>query len=212
MWQIDVALDHTTQTESQLVKVWEIGVKTEVLQSVGRIILLPDQYVIDHVARCRQRPREDADRKLISTLFPDCSGTAKPGAERQGLDIRTVDREVLDMANRFYTLTEPMIHSVLANDLLAEFPFDFSGDETHVILHDGTSSLILGRSGTGKTTCLVFKLLAKYAAGCAAAGERSPRQLLFTRSSELAAKLKDYIGRLMKTLAANTLTKASSRR
>ncbi len=194
-----------TQTESQLVKVWEIGAKKEVSQSIGRVILLQKSYAIEHVARCRQKPREDADKKSIPTLFPGCSDTAKSGARRQGLDIRTVDREVLEMANRFYTLTEPMIRSVLANDLWAEFPFDFSGDETRIILHFGTSSLILGRSGTGKTTCLMFKLLAKYAAGCAVTEERSPRQLLLTRSSELATKLKDYISRLMRTLTANTV-------
>ena len=205
LWQIDVALDDTTQTESQLVKVWEIGAKTEVSQSIDRVILLQRSYTIEHVARCRQKPREDADKKSIPTLFPDHPDTTQPGARKQGLDIRTVDREVLEMANRFYTLTEPMIRSVLANDLWAEFPFDFSGDETRVILHFGTSGLILGRSGTGKTTCLVFKLLAKYAAGCAITEERSPRQLLLTRSTELATKLKDYINRLMRTLAANTI-------
>ena len=205
LWQIDVALDNTTQTESQLVKVWEIGAKTEVSQSIDRVILLQKSYMIEHVARCRQKPREDANKKTISTLFPSCPDNAKPEARGQGLDIRTVDREVLEMANRFYTLTEPMIRSVLANDLWAEFPFDFSGDETRIILHFGTSSLILGRSGTGKTTCLVFKLLAKYAAGCAVTEEQSPRQLLLTRSTELATKLKDYIKRLMRTLAANAI-------
>ena len=205
LWQIDVALDDTTQTESQLVKIWEIGTKTEVSQSIGRVILLQKSYAIEHVARCRQRPREDADKKSIPTLFPGRLDTTKPGARRQGLDVRTVDREVLEMANRFYTLTEPMIRSVLANDLCAEFPFDFSGDETRVILHFDSSGLILGRSGTGKTTCLVFKLLAKYAAGCAVTDERSPRQLLLTRSTELATKLKDYINRLMRAWAADTV-------
>ena len=186
-------------------KVWEIGAKTEVSQSIDRVILLQKSYATEHVARCRQKPREDADQKSIPTLFPSCPDVTNSGAGRQGLDIRTVDREVLEMANRFYTLTEPMIRSVLVNDLWAEFPFDFSGDETRIILHFGTSSLILGRSGTGKTTCLMFKLLAKYAAGCAVTEERAPRQLLLTRSPELAAKLKDYISRLMRTLTANTI-------
>ena len=53
-------------------------------------------------------------------------------------------------------------------------------------------------------TCLVFKLLAKYAAGSVVIQERLPRQLLLTRSNELANKLKDYIDRLMRTLAASS--------
>ena len=185
-------------------KVWEIGTKTEISQPIDRVILLQKSYSIEHVTRCRRRPLDEGDKKSIPTLFTGCQDAAEPGATVEALDIRTVDREVLEMANRFYTLTEPMLRSVLAHDLLVEFPFDFSGDETRIILHFGTSSLILGRSGTGKTTCLVFKLLAKYAAGSAVTQERSPRQLLLTRSNELANKLKDYISRLMRTLAASS--------
>ena len=204
LWQIDVAFDDTTQAESQLVKVWEICTKTEISQPIDRIILLQKSYSIEHVTRCRRRPLDDGDKKSIPTLFTGCQDTADPEAGVEALDIRTADREVIEMANRFYTLTEPMLRSVLAHDLLVEFPFDFSGDETRIILHFGTSSLILGRSGTGKTTCLVFKLLAKYAAGSVVTQERLPRQLLLTRSNELANKLKDYINRLMRTLAASS--------
>lgn len=205
LWQIDIASDDAAQAESQVIKIWEIGAKTDLSQSIDRVILLQKSYSDEHVTKCRQKPLEDADKNLLPRLFASCPDAAKPGEEGQGLDIRTVDREVLQMANRFYTLTEPMIRSVLANDLWAEFPFDLSGDETRIILHSDTSNLILGRSGTGKTTCLVFKLLAKYAAGCAFTAEQHPRQLLLTRSTELANKLKDYIDRLIRTLPTNTI-------
>ncbi|KAL8732005.1 MAG: hypothetical protein Q9181_004094 [Wetmoreana brouardii] len=204
LWQVDVAFDDTTQAESQLLKVWEIGTKTEISQPIDRIIILQKSYSTEHVTRCRLRPLNHGDKKSIPTLFTSCFDAAEPATKVEPLDIRTVDREVLEMANRFYTLTEPMLRSVLAHDLFGEFPFDLSGDETRIILHFDTSSLILGRSGTGKTTCLVFKLLAKYAAGSAVIQERLPRQLLLTRSDELAGKLKDYINRLMKTLAASS--------
>lgn len=204
LWQIDVAFDDMAQAESQLVKVWEIGTKTEISRPIDHIILLQKSYSIEHVTRCRHRPLDDGEKNTSPTLFTGYQDAAGPGETVEMLDIRTVDREVLEMANRFYTLTEPMLRSVLAHDLLAEFPFDFSGDETRIILHQSTSSLILGRSGTGKTTCLVFKLLAKYAAGSAVTPERSPRQLLLTRSNELANKLKDYINRLMRTLAVSS--------
>jgi hypothetical protein len=134
LWQIDVALDDTTQTESQLVKVWEVGTKTEISPVIDCIVLLQKSYSIEHVARCRQKPQEDAGRKFFPTLFHGSPDAAEPGARGQGLDIRTVDREVLEMANRFYTLTEPMVRSALANDLCEEFPFEFSGDRTRIIL------------------------------------------------------------------------------
>jgi len=70
-----------------------------------------------------------------------------------------------------------MIQSIIANDLTAEFPFDLSSDEARIVSHFQTASLILGRSGTGKTTCLVFKLVGKYLASKAIAGERPVRQV-----------------------------------
>ena len=95
-----------------------------------------------------------------------------------------------------------MLESVLKDDMLADFPFDFSGDESKVIIHQDSSTLILGRSGTGKTTCLVFKLLVRYAAASAATIERSPHQLLLTRSNELASRLRAYLQGLSRTLNA----------
>jgi len=130
------------------------------------------------------------------------------------------------MANKFYALTAPVIRSILANDLTAEFPFDLSPDEIQAISHFQTASLILGRSGTGKTTCLVFKLVGKHLAGRRLPGERrirqvsnamlwqsswftnntwSPKQVLLTRSSFLADKLRAYVRRLIETLTSKSL-------
>ncbi len=58
----------------------------------------------------------------------------------------------------------------------AEFPFDMSPDENRIVSHFKTASLILGRSGTGKTTCLVFKLLAKYQSARSTPGGGAIRQ------------------------------------
>ena len=79
--------------------------------------------------------------------------------------------------DKFYALTEPVIRSILLNDLSAEFPFHLSREEASVIRHYRTASLILGRSGTGKTTCLVFKLVGKYLASKAVVDERPVRQV-----------------------------------
>ena len=199
LWQVDVAFDAATGAEIQVVKVWGIGTRAEIIQSIDRVMVVQRGYSTEDVTRCRQRPWIDKDKNFVPKTFADCQ---EPPAERRGqeLDVRTVDRQVLDMSNRFYTLTEPMIRSVLINDLLAEFPFEFSGDEARSILHVDSSSLILGRSGTGKTTCLAFKLLAKYAAGSTTGEGTPPRQVLLTRSNELAGRLKEYIARLLRTL------------
>ena len=201
LWQVDFALDDASQTQTQLVKIWEIGTKVELQQTIDRVIVLQSSYSDKHCQNCQLKQLPDANKSYIPTAFPETAGPEESEPQDQALDIRTVDRDVLEMANRFYKLTEVMISSVLANDLMAEFPFDLSGEEARVIFHSGTSTLILGRSGTGKTTCLVFKLIARFAAGRTLAEERSPRQLLLTRSTELAKKLEIYIAKLMRTLA-----------
>lgn len=43
-------------------------------------------------------------------------------------------------------------------------PFILSRKETEIIKHANTAAFILGRSGTGKTTCLLYKLLSRYMA------------------------------------------------
>src|SRR5437016_12095975 len=79
--------------------------------------------------------------------------------------------------DKFYSLTEPVIRSILSGSVTAEFPFDISEEEVDIIRHFKSASLIIGRSGTGKTTCLVYKLLSKYLARVAIQGERPVRQV-----------------------------------
>ncbi len=53
-----------------------------------------------------------AIKDCISTLFNGCQDVAEPEATVETLDIRTVDREVLEMADLFYTLIESMLRSI----------------------------------------------------------------------------------------------------
>lgn len=78
-------------------------------------------------------------------------------------------------------MTEPFLKSIVSNTGLEEFPFDLSPEEMEIIGHFNTSSLILGRSGTGKTTCLLFKLLAKHRARQTMPDGKAARQVSFQR-------------------------------
>lgn len=42
------------------------------------------------------------------------------------------------------------------------FPIDPSNEEIKIINHFKTPAFILGRSGTGKTTCLIYKMVSRY--------------------------------------------------
>ena len=115
-------------------------------------------------------------------------------SEDGAVDVRVLDHDTIEMASmsppllsrfrvtnlykdKFHAFTEPLIRSVFTNDLNAELPLDLSNDEGDVINHVGTSSLILGRSGTGKTTCLVYKLVAQFLAGKRLKDQKPKRQV-----------------------------------
>ena len=83
--------------------------------------------------------------------------------------------------DKFYAFSEPLIRSVFSDNMTAELPLDLSKDEECVIAHFHSSTLILGRSGTGKTTCLIYKLVAQYLAGKVLKAGRLRRQVFETK-------------------------------
>ena len=73
--------------------------------------------------------------------------------------------------------TQTVIENLVSQNLGAEFPFVLCKEELKIIKNYKTSTLILGRSGTGKTTCLVYKLVGRYLAYTSVHGGRRRRQV-----------------------------------
>ena len=61
-----------------------------------------------------------------------------------------------------YSLTSTVLDNIASTAGKVAFPIDISAEEAGVVNHFGTPAFILGRSGTGKTTCLVYKLVGRY--------------------------------------------------
>lgn len=78
--------------------------------------------------------------------------------------LRDIVLIVLFVADKFYMVTQTTIDNLVSQNMDAEFPLVLSQEELGIIKNSRTSTLILGRSGTGKTTCLVYKLLGRYLA------------------------------------------------
>jgi len=81
------------------------------------------------------------------------------------------------VADKFFVFTKPVMDSFLTNSANAEFPFDISPEEIEVIKHSESGTLIMGRSGTGKTTCLVQKLVRNFTARKLIVGQAPSRQV-----------------------------------
>ena len=68
---------------------------------------------------------------------------------------------LISTQDKFYSMSGKVLERLLAAPNAVEFPFDISMEEVEIIKHSNTAAFILGRSGTGKTTCLLFKLLCR---------------------------------------------------
>lgn len=177
LWQVDLGVAGDSALVQQVIVVWEVGDSEAISRAIDRIIHLQGNYSDENIRRCRQNTSLSNGKRTPAYFVEHTLQPARPGNSSRELDVRAVDQDTIDMANKFYALTEPVIRSILDNDLAAEFPFDLSMEETRVITHFQTASLILGRSGTGKTTCLIFKMVGKFLASKAVLDERPARQV-----------------------------------
>lgn len=188
LWQVFIGHDEITHESKQMITIWAVGESSAIDKGVHQATHFQRGYSEETVRRCRLLPPSGKGKRYIPIRFKD-DHSDKSMIPSEDLDVRTVDPQVIAMGNKFYALTEPVIRSILANELTAEFPFDLSREEAQCIAHFQTSSLILGRSGTGKTTCLVFKLVGKYLARQAVLDERPARQVSKTERCFLECQL-----------------------
>ncbi|TFK88273.1 hypothetical protein K466DRAFT_598787 [Polyporus arcularius HHB13444] len=118
-------------------------------------------------------------------------------------DMRKEDLEELHsllVLEKFVTFSQALLNSILADQEVAHV-FDVTPQEKKIIEHP-YSCYVLGRSGTGKTTTMLFKML-----GIERAWEAhreamaKPRQLFVTQSRVLAEKVEEYFAKLLESLA-----------
>ncbi|KAH9919768.1 uncharacterized protein BXZ73DRAFT_104876 [Epithele typhae] len=101
---------------------------------------------------------------------------------------------------KFVTFSQALLNSILADQDVAHV-FNVTPQEQKIIEHPA-SCYVLGRSGTGKTTTMLFKML-----GIERAWEShresmpKPRQLFVTQSRVLAEKVEEYFVKLLDSLA-----------
>ncbi|KAF3217796.1 hypothetical protein TWF191_008426 [Orbilia oligospora] len=102
-----------------------------------------------------------------------------------------------------YSFTKRVAEMILQGGHQAEVPFVVSPEEESIINYFDSSVCILGRSGTGKTTCLVFRLLATYIRDRLSNDDKQVRQIFLTRSPVLAGKIRQYVNRLIDSQCLN---------
>ncbi|KAI5808229.1 hypothetical protein DFH27DRAFT_650744 [Peziza echinospora] len=200
LWQVNVGYDEGYESQCQIVTVWRICDEDEIANTVKSIFQLQEKYStleIEQRTVSMKNPGRVQPHKFKNAGTDIGVPKGKSLAVGGKLSDSDIAAQEALMNNKFYCVTEKVLNQILSVDSLGdmEFPFDISEEETEIIRHANNSAFILGRSGTGKTTCLLYKLLCRYIAG---KEQFYPiRQIFLTRSSYLAGRLGVYLGRLV---------------
>ncbi|KAF9778765.1 hypothetical protein BJ322DRAFT_1114103 [Thelephora terrestris] len=159
----------------------------------------------DYIARCtfRAKPLNTVDNVILPTSFPQLPAQGiqecVPMINVCEEDLKSIHSMLV--LDKFVILSQALLNSILADRDIAHM-FAVSSQEKEII--ESTSSCyVIGRSGTGKTTTILFKMLGI---------ERTwrefpdmwakPRQIFVTQSRVLATKVEEYFLKLRLSVEA----------
>ncbi|KAL1759125.1 hypothetical protein FB107DRAFT_257938 [Schizophyllum commune] len=163
----------------------------------------------EYQQRCiyRQRPAVSGDNVFEPATFPLAEETPARDSDEEEIQLPPEDME---RVHELLTLDKYFLFSQasLMADVDVAHVFRLSGKELEIVSHVG-SCYVLGRSGTGKTTTMLFKILGlerSHRLNTHIIPER-PRQLFVTQSHVLVEKVEEAYNKLAKTLDVETYSK-----
>ncbi|KAG2132368.1 hypothetical protein DEU56DRAFT_981701 [Suillus clintonianus] len=205
VYQIDCVPDPHGQSERQAIKVYGIYKHSE----LGRIWNALGNHLARRGAEYRRRcifRTKLADNVILPASFPPAE--PEPEIAASPLDLSAQDMEHLHsllVLEKYVTFSQAFLHSLIANQDVHHV-FMLSPQEQKVV-DCATSCYVLGRSGTGKTTTMLFKILGIQRAWQSSAIDMpKPRQIFVTKSIMLATEVEEYFTRLLESLAMGGYT------
>ncbi|RUP47795.1 hypothetical protein BC936DRAFT_145324 [Jimgerdemannia flammicorona] len=233
IWQVDVSYLQRLNAIAQVIKVWAIGSHKHVDTMTDRYLWMVHLgYSDEQRRRCHMRSSlkrgpHGVPHQFLPLVFDE-------GAEPVVLDRAAVEEALCEQRNmteedllelhnlrvttKFIPLSKTVLRSILAGS--TDFAFSVSRQE-HEIIQYSSSAIVIGRSGTGKTTTIVFRMLALYQANHSRASEclyktaSSPEpelthlhQIFLTQSAVLCTRVRTYFHRLLQSTERATLSRA----
>ncbi|KNZ80017.1 TPR and ankyrin repeat-containing protein 1 [Termitomyces sp. J132] len=188
VYQVDSVSDYDSQVERQVLRIFGIYTHAQLdnrlWESIGRQLGSKGK---EYRRRCiyRERATGTSDSVFRPASFPPLETEATEIMAGMSLPPDDLEQELL--------------HSILA-DLDVAFPFQVSPHEREIIEHR-QSCYVLGRSGTGKTTTMLFKMLwIERTFQTNSNDVPRPRQMFVTKSRVLAGKVEEYFLKLLESL------------
>ncbi|CAG8603421.1 5444_t:CDS:10 [Funneliformis mosseae] len=212
LWQVDYGFSIHKYLYMQHVKVWTITSSQEkfdtTLKALKRVHKI---YTSEYIRRCSIL-RMSKDHVVLPDYFKD-KGTRFTNNELD--NDRLLEVHKMFVTNKFIPISKDLFRSLIQSG--SDFAFLVSKTE-YEIISDPTSAIVYGRSGTGKTTCIVFRQLVSYLKSQLYKTPSSrgndeylyKRQIFITLNPILCLRVKKYFSQLQKSaeLGGEKLTKA----
>lgn len=207
IYQID-CIPYDDEHEQQAIKIFDVCTHAQMdgrlWDSVSRQMIRKGK---EYQQRCGQRDKvaEGVFRPVLFPPLPEApvqSEMLPQLALNEPFSRESHSRLLMD---KFMAFSKPVLNAMLA-DIELTFPHMVSFKEKEIIEHLGPC-YVLGRSGTGKTTTMLFKMLLNERSQDLAGGDiPKPRQVFVTQSRVLAKKVKRYFWSLVDALKAANLS------
>lgn len=198
VYQIDCIPQHDSKTEQQALKVFGIYENEQLSRgsfwaSLSRELGKKGEEYKD---RCtlRQPGRLDpTECMFMPATFPAREDVRLSGGVP---DLPSNDAEqIQSLLLKTVHFSQPLLESIIA-DLDVAFVLEISPKELEIIEHP-QSCYVLGRSGTGKTTTMLYKMLLVETSDSSAPESVRSRQLFVTQSRILAEKVGQHFAKLL---------------
>ncbi|KAG2023676.1 hypothetical protein CC2G_001306 [Coprinopsis cinerea AmutBmut pab1-1] len=210
VYQIDCIAEYDVETkdhvERQVIRIFGIYTHTQLDRLWDSLGYQLSQKGREYIRRCGVRNKNRDGSLIVPAIFPP-NPEAEVITDFVGPELPKEDLEEIHsllVLEKFVTFSKELRNSILA-ELDVNHVFKLHPNEMEIIEHP-FSCYVLGRSGTGKTTTMLFKMLGleRTFTTQIAHGESKPRQLFVTKSRVLASKVEEYFMKLMASLQAGS--------
>lgn len=210
VYQVDCVSDYSGNHEVQVIRIFGVYTHAKLdsrfWDSMGHQL---SRKGPEYTKRCiyRKKPFIKQDKVFAPVTFPPRPENAATPTESLALPPQDLEQiHSLLVLEKYISLSQELLNSILL-DTDATLPFDLTPQEKQIVEHSA-SCYVLGRSGTGKTTTMLFKMLGIQRAYEIQQNKHSndahhkPRQIFVTQSRVLASKVEEYFSRLLFSLSS----------
>ncbi|KIO30552.1 hypothetical protein M407DRAFT_20440 [Tulasnella calospora MUT 4182] len=203
LYHIDFGAPTDSTLESQFIRVFGVFASSEIDITFWKAVSAQlGRRGSEYIRRCKAAVDTPVrSRRSSNTVSPLVLSPLEVSQwNQQGADIEIDESHRLEL-HRILSLEKfvPLSHTffdAIQKFNESSFMFSVSPPENRIIKHP-SSCLVLGRSGTGKTTCMVFRMIGLDVA--ARKSDRTLRQVFVTQSRTLARKVRMYCMQLKQT-------------